>query len=135
MDYKKNYSEKLKHPKWQRKRLKILQRDNFTCQLCGDTETELHINHLKYKGEPHEIPNRFLETLCKICHALKHSTPKHYIIFADKIKDLYGNNVIVYANQVKDVFFAHFNPNLEFENIIFDYTSTDKEYNKNNYYA
>ena len=66
------YSEKLKHPKWQKKRLEILQRDNFTCVLCGDTETELQVNHLKYTGEPYEAPNEDLETLCKHCHALKH---------------------------------------------------------------
>lgn len=66
------YSEKLKHPKWQKKRLEILQRDNFTCVLCGDKETELQINHLKYTGEPYDAPNKDLETLCKHCHALKH---------------------------------------------------------------
>ena len=31
-----NYSEQLKSPKWQKKRLEIMQRDKFTCQLCGD---------------------------------------------------------------------------------------------------
>ena len=69
---KKSYSEKLKSPLWQRRRLEILQRDNFTCVLCGDTETELQINHLKYTGEPHEAPNEDLETLCKHCHKIKH---------------------------------------------------------------
>ena len=69
---KKTYSEKLKSPKWQKKRLEILQRDNFKCVLCGDTETELHVNHKKYTGEPHEAPNEDLETLCKYCHFLHH---------------------------------------------------------------
>lgn len=66
-----NYSEKLKHPNWQKKRLEILQRDNFTCQLCTDTETELHVHHLKYTGEPFEAPNEDLQTLCKRCHKLE----------------------------------------------------------------
>ena len=69
---KKSYSEKLKDPRWQKKRLEILSRDNFTCLLCDDTETELHINHLQYTGEPWDAPNEFLETLCKHCHKLKH---------------------------------------------------------------
>ena len=30
------YSEKLKDPRWQKKRLEILERDNFRCQYCGD---------------------------------------------------------------------------------------------------
>lgn len=62
------YLEKLKSPKWQKKRLEILQRDNFTCQLCSDTETELQVHHLKYTGEPYEAPNNDLQTLCKHCH-------------------------------------------------------------------
>jgi HNH endonuclease len=63
-----NYSEKLKSPQWQKKRLEILQRDNFTCQLCSDTETELQVHHLKYTGEPQDAPNEDLQTLCKHCH-------------------------------------------------------------------
>ena len=64
------YSEKLKDPRWQKKRLEILQRDNFTCQLCGDTETTLHIHHKKYfkNKEPWDINNKYLVTLCKHCH-------------------------------------------------------------------
>jgi hypothetical protein len=68
-----SYSEKLKSPKWQKKRLEVLNRDNFTCCKCGDTETELHVHHLKYTGEPHEAPLTDLETLCKDCH--------HYFTF------------------------------------------------------
>lgn len=63
-----NYSEKLKNPKWQKRRLEILQRDNFTCQICTDTETELQIHHKKYTGEPHEAPEEDLVTMCKCCH-------------------------------------------------------------------
>lgn len=67
-----NYSEKLKSPKWQKKRLEILNRDNFKCCLCGDTETELHVHHLKYSGpNPENAPNENLETLCKHCHWAK----------------------------------------------------------------
>jgi len=62
------YLEKLKSPQWQKKRLEILQRDSFTCQLCSDTETELQVHHLKYTGEPQDAPNEDLQTLCKHCH-------------------------------------------------------------------
>lgn len=72
MTSKKTYSELLRHPKWQMKRLEILQRDNATCQLCGDTETELHIHHKEYiKGnKPWEYNNDVLITYCKICHSV-----------------------------------------------------------------
>jgi hypothetical protein len=63
-----NYSEKLKNPKWQRKRLEILQRDEFKCCYCDDTETELQVHHIKYIGEPWQANNDDLITLCKHCH-------------------------------------------------------------------
>jgi hypothetical protein len=63
------YTEKLKHPKWQKKRLEILNRDNFTCQNCGSTETTLHVHHRVYSnGEPWEIDNKRLVALCEDCH-------------------------------------------------------------------
>lgn len=64
----KTYSEKLQHPLWQRRRMTILNRDNYTCQKCKDTETQLHVHHKKYSGEPWEAPDHDLETLCKDCH-------------------------------------------------------------------
>ena len=63
-----NYTEKLKSPKWQKKRLEVLQRDDFKCCLCNDTETELHVHHLKYTNEPYDAPLYDLQTLCKHCH-------------------------------------------------------------------
>jgi hypothetical protein len=62
------YSEKLQHPLWQQRRLTIMNRDQFTCQKCGDKETNLHVHHKKYSGEPWEAPDNDLETLCKDCH-------------------------------------------------------------------
>ena len=62
------YSQKLKDPRWQKKRLEILNRDEFTCQICKDTKTELHVHHVEYKGEPWQQDNDKLVTLCKHCH-------------------------------------------------------------------
>ena len=123
---KTTYSEKLKSPKWQKKRLEILQRDKFTCVLCGDTETELHINHLKYTGEPYDAPNEDLETLYKVCHKLKHSLDDlHKITKASKVKDIYGNNILVYRDYLGDVFFAHYDSKCNF-----DYNTPSYGFNK-----
>lgn len=65
-----SYKEKLKSPKWQKKRLEILQRDDFKCVYCNDDKTELQIHHLKYTKEPWDAPNEDLITLCKHCHTL-----------------------------------------------------------------
>lgn len=62
------YSEKLKDPRWQKKRLEIMQRDNFTCKLCGDTKETLHIHHSRYKGTPWQADDEHLHTICATCH-------------------------------------------------------------------
>lgn len=64
------YSEKLKDPRWQKKRLEILSRDEFSCQSCGDTESSLQVHHKNYfKGrEPWEYNENHLVTLCDSCH-------------------------------------------------------------------
>lgn len=67
------YSEKLKDPRWQKKRLEILNRDNFTCIYCGDNKSTLHVHHLMYLGDnPWETPNECLDTTCKDCHDFFH---------------------------------------------------------------
>lgn len=69
-----SYGEQLKHPNWQRRRLEILQRDNFCCQSCYDNETTLHVHHKRYvKGRmAWEYTDRELVTLCEQCHSLEH---------------------------------------------------------------
>jgi hypothetical protein len=62
------YSEKLKDPRWQKKRLEIMQRDEFSCKFCTDTDTTLHVHHLAYHQEPWDTPNEQLITLCEDCH-------------------------------------------------------------------
>ena len=65
-----NYSEKLKDPRWQKKRLEILERDRWTCKSCGEKEKTLHVHHIFYfpKKDPWEIHNGFLITFCEDCH-------------------------------------------------------------------
>jgi hypothetical protein len=64
----KSYSEKLKHPLWQKKRLEIMKRDKFKCKICKDKETTLAVHHLKYEGNPWDVDNLFLITVCEHCH-------------------------------------------------------------------
>ena len=76
--YKKEYSEYLKNPKWQKKRLEILSRDNFSCVVCGngiETDTALHVHHLSYmKGSmPWEYDIDDMRVLCRTCHQRIHN--------------------------------------------------------------
>lgn len=72
---KSTYWEKLKDPRWQKKRLEVLDRSNFACELCGDKESTLHVHHKAYKkgAEPWEYDSfDELQCLCENCHANEH---------------------------------------------------------------
>ena len=65
------YQEKLKDPRWQKKRLEILQRDMWCCQICNNENDTLNIHHFQYrKGlEPWDYKDSDLLTVCEPCHA------------------------------------------------------------------
>lgn len=60
----------LKKPLWQKKRLEIMERDNWTCQRCCDQDSELQIHHFNYFKNPWEAGSEDLITLCKSCHSI-----------------------------------------------------------------
>lgn len=62
------YYEKLQDPRWQRRRLEIMQRDRFRCLACGDSKNTLNVHHMAYHSQPWLTPNDLLETLCVKCH-------------------------------------------------------------------
>lgn len=66
----KSYYEMLKDPRWQRRRLEIMQRAEFKCEHCGNEEKTLNIHHAYYeKGlAPWEYPDESLHCLCEDCH-------------------------------------------------------------------
>lgn len=64
-----SYAEKLRDPRWQRKRLAVFERDDFTCRDCRAKDRPLHVHHCLYeKGDPWDTDNKFLLTLCDACH-------------------------------------------------------------------
>lgn len=75
---KTKYSELLRDPRWQKKRLKILERDGWMCQWCGSDKEQLTVHHTHYKRkadgkffDPWDYPNDSLMTLCVSCHDLE----------------------------------------------------------------
>lgn len=63
------YSQKLRDPRWQKKRLQILQRDGWRCKACGSSSKNLQVHHLYYaKLDPWEYPDIVYQTLCEDCH-------------------------------------------------------------------
>lgn len=80
VDRKQAYLLKLKDPRWQKKRLKILERDKWTCQICFDTKETLHVHHKKYSsGEPWESSDDDLVTLCASCHEVETEFLNEYL--------------------------------------------------------
>lgn len=64
------YAEKLRDPRWQKKRLEILERDKFTCRVCKDKTRTLHVHHIRYlkDRDPWDYKEFYLVTLCEKCH-------------------------------------------------------------------
>jgi hypothetical protein len=65
------YSERLRDPRWQKKRLKIFERDDWTCRECGRQDNTLNVHHKFYlRGcrNPWDYTAEWLETLCAGCH-------------------------------------------------------------------
>ena len=71
---KTDFFEQYKDPRWQKKRLEIMQRDEFMCQECGETEQTLNVHHLIYypNKAPWQYENDELKTLCEYCHISLH---------------------------------------------------------------
>lgn len=67
-----SYSAKLRDPRWQRKRLQIFERDNFTCCSCHKSDKTLTIHHAVYrKVDPWDYPDYLYQTLCEDCHRIR----------------------------------------------------------------
>lgn len=110
------YREQLLHPNWQRKRLEIMQRDDFKCRACGDDELTLHVHHKQYvKGRlAWEYPNDELVTLCEGCHEVAHEEMTQLRAVIAKlpvdgprsVSDAYGV-LAGWAHQSQGLDFAH----------------------------
>jgi len=71
----KTYSDKLKHPLWQKKRLEILRIADFQCEDCGRRDQELQVHHCAYISglNPWEYDSALLMCICDSCHARRQS--------------------------------------------------------------
>lgn len=84
------YSEQLKSPKWQKKRLEILNRDEFKCNSCLNDSKQLHVHHKFYKKDllAWEYKDNVYTTLCEECHNKIHLSNKQlnhdFFLFSEK---------------------------------------------------
>lgn len=98
------YSEKLKDPRWQKKRLEILSRDEFSCYWCGDKKTTLHVHHEVYMGNnPWDTPDECLTTLCEDCHSTDHldlTELERHLLFCMRCRDKNNIELIKLNNKI-----------------------------------
>ncbi len=86
----KTYAEKLKDPRWQKKRLEVLEREDFKCEWCGDSDNTLHVHHWYYdRGkDPWEYPAAHLSALCEDCHSAASGSVKWLTLAITKVPGL-----------------------------------------------
>ena len=68
------YKDKLPDVRWQKKRLEIMERDQWSCRACNAHEGTMNVHHLKYLMgcDPWDYSDDDLITLCDICHTEWH---------------------------------------------------------------
>jgi 5-methylcytosine-specific restriction endonuclease McrA len=69
-----SFFAKYKDPRWQRKRLEVMEASDFKCENCGANNKTLNVHHKSYKKNhaPWDYENEELECLCEDCHSYKH---------------------------------------------------------------
>lgn len=67
----KSYKEYLSSPEWKNKRLKVLRRANYICEICG-IKKAYQVHHKTYKRIYKEKLSDLIAT-CGICHQAEHN--------------------------------------------------------------
>lgn len=82
------YFEKLKDPRWQKKRLEVLSSREFRCEVCGDDSQTLHVHHKQYfKGrEPWDYEAKQLSAVCETCHEESHHNEDPLLLAASFVQ-------------------------------------------------
>jgi len=83
------YHQLLKDGRWQRRRLEIMQRDDFKCTKCGTTN-DLNVHHIRYIAgrKPWEYDDSDLITLCGKCHKKWHEDTKECCELSEALLEL-----------------------------------------------
>lgn len=106
MSSQSTYFDKLKDPRWQRRRLEIFQRDEWACVYCCSKTDTLNVHHLAYvRGrEPWAYPDSLLVTTCEPCHALA-ETARHKLL--QTFGKFHPRLVEQFAQTIRDYVLGH----------------------------
>lgn len=97
-------TKKLEGEAWRELRLKIIQRDNYTCSYCGyKSEKYQIVDHID--GNPENNTDKNLQVICQMCNIIKHAGQGCVV---QRIVDLYEeakysqNEVISLTRKLRD---------------------------------
>jgi 5-methylcytosine-specific restriction endonuclease McrA len=100
------YAEKLKDPRWQKKRLEVMERDQWKCKKCNCSKSTLQVHHKTYEYgiDPWDYQDINFITLCENCHK---TVEYEKSLFTETVKYLLKNNIgydkLLYL--LKDIYF------------------------------
>lgn len=100
---KKTYWELLKDPRWQRRRLEILEREDFACENCGSKDKTLHVHHKIYRkgAMPWDYADRDLMSLCEDCHEAETHVKRRLDEALSALGTLYYEQVLGYLEALR----------------------------------
>lgn len=114
---KQTYWELLRHPKWQEKRLRIMERAGFRCESCFTNEVTLNVHHKFYRknAAPWDYADHELLCLCETCHEKEHHWQERLKTALAKLDPYYIEFVVGHVEAIvaSDVCQQYLNPDRE----------------------
>lgn len=89
---------------WASRREAILNRDSYTCQICGKKYTRLEVHHVIFRSQGGTNDENNLITLCEDCHAGIHSEKNVLNKKPKKMNFKYATHMSIIRSQLLKVY-------------------------------
>lgn len=99
-----DFSTQYRDPRWQKKRLEILQRRGFKCQHCKSETQQLHVHHCSYHNDSNIWDYEAHEylVLCDKCHKHIHCLIDAVRVLCASLFMCNGNDTILTFESLMD---------------------------------
>ena len=90
------YWQKLRYPCCQKKRLEIMQRDEFKCVDYAENKDTLNVHHIIYiyGNDPWDYPNSNFATLCECCHKCREDAKRAAAMLFSSLNGIDGFTIV-----------------------------------------